>query len=120
MTTISPATASEWKPIIFRFRFAVYAQFPAIREHLDTAYSYEILDPNNLFVDKESRTTLQASAIAVLRNIIVESIEPEATTTVTKKHGLILSSVIWVCLLRMAHSCVLRYISLRRSIMLWH
>jgi len=65
MTTLNPATATDWKNIDFRFRFAPHAQLPALRQYLDNAFSYEIDKPDDLFIDKGSRTSLHLSVIVI-------------------------------------------------------
>ena len=55
-STITPAIGTDWTAITsfrFRFRFAEHAQYPGINGILDNAYSYELIDPDDFFVDAE-------------------------------------------------------------------
>ena len=81
-STITPAVSTDWTAITsFRFRFAEHAQYPGINEKFNLAYSYEITDPDDLFLDAALRTTLQPSAASLVRAKIVDSIKSQATST---------------------------------------
>ena len=91
MTTssVAPVSASDWTAITaFRFRFADHAHSPGINGRSDNAYSYEITDPDELFVDDVLRTSLHTSVISLVRTKIAESTKTEATSTADKSKTL--------------------------------
>ena len=82
-STITPVVASDWTGVTsLRYRFGEHAQFLDIHTKFDSAYSYEIIFADDIFTDKELRTSLKPSAIALIRTKIVDTILSEATSTV--------------------------------------